>query len=268
MSGSSEVTKVVRVFISGLCACLLEACIQRNLREAGIGYRCHDNTYVYRNISVVSTKKCTQRCVHQSDCVQLNHNHVGGYCLLFSSFCTLAQPDEEFTMQRFMYDVVSHDECARWVAFPGYIPGSGVIISGPDVPVPLLLARGEMSDWVIPGKLYSGSLALWSVYDDKATHVTRNVQYLDIHHSCFGVWVPYNASLGIELPHGAVKGGWLPGGSPLYVAKIFHDEQMRSTLAYYNPSVSKAIGTVGGTFTRTIMDILVLKWLNCLIHEQ
>ena len=159
-----------------------------------------------------------------------------------------------------------HPHSWKW-AIPTRQVGSGRGTSWPWF-VKSPLARGEMSDWVIPGKLYSGSLALWSVYDDKATHVTRNVQYLDIHHSCFGVWVPYNASLGIELPHGAVKGGWLPSGSPLYVAQIFHDEKMRSTFAYYNPSVSKAIGTVGGTFTRTIMDILVLKWLNCLIHEQ
>ena len=240
------------VLIVQLCGYLSEACTQMNMKEAAIGYRCEDGEVASHNISLIPQRECTMLCLQRPDCVQVNYNYVNNYCLLFSSFCTLAQSDEEFTMLRYVDDVVSRGQCIRWVEFPGTLPTGGIVINGPNQ----LLARGNIDDAVIPGKLYTRNLKLYSAYNGGSRRITNNIEYLDIHPSCFVVWVPHISGLGMDLPDGAVQGGWLSDGTPLYVARAMG---IRFThMGYYDSNMDKAIVIDGTQLIHNEMDILVL----------
>ena len=81
-------------------------------------------------------------CLQRSNCVQVNYNYVGNYCLLFSSVCTLAQPDTELTLLRYVNEAVSRGQCIRWVEFPRTLPTRGIVTNGPNQ----LLLRGSIDN--------------------------------------------------------------------------------------------------------------------------
>ena len=163
MSESPSSITIVCVLIMQLYAYPSEACTQMNMKEAVIGYRCEDRAVAFHNISSIPLRECTLLCVQRRTCVQVDCNHVNNYCLLFSVFCTLAQPDKDFTMLRYVDDVVSRGECIRWIRFPGILPTGGIVINAPSGMVPQLLARGSIEPAVIPGKLYTSTLRLWLI---------------------------------------------------------------------------------------------------------
>ena len=266
MSESPPSFRIVYVLTVQLCAYLSEACTQINMKEAVIGYRCEDRAVSFHNIPLIPPRECTLLCMQRRTCVQVNYNRVKNYCLLFSVFCTLVQPDKDFTMLRYVDDVVSRDECIRWIRFPGILPTGGIVINAPNGMVPQLLARGSIAPAVIPGKLYTSNLQLWSVYDSEIRLITNNIEYLDINPSCFGMWVPFKSGLGMGLPDGAIQGGWLPDGTPLYVARVMGIKG--TSIGYYNPTMDKGIITDGGQIIRDVMDILVLMWLSHLTNQK
>ena len=258
-------TTVHPVFIAWICASLVGACKQRYTRGEVIGYRCEDEGISPRNISSITSEKCTWHCMKRTSCVQINYNNVGNHCLLFSSFCTLVEPDEKFTILQFVDHVMPRDECIRWIPFTGNFPSGGVVINAPVGYDKHLLARGTVNSGVIPGKLYAHNHELWSVYNDKAGRVTKNIEYFDINPSCFGVWLPYFSGLGVGLPAGAVQGGILTSGTPLYVARASNTINLGTSLGFYDPNVDLAIITDLGKVTTTEMAILVLVWSRCIM---
>ena len=252
------VSKIVAVV--GLCAYLPEACIQINTRNTGVDLRCEDHAVAFYNRSNVPLKDCKLQCIQRSNCVGINYNHVRNYCLCFSSLCALTQPDDEFIMLRYVDRVVSHDECLRWLPFLDTLPSGGVVfIRSGTGEIKQLLARGSIDQAVIPGKLLAGRLELISVYNGDNPWITDNIEYLDIHPSCFGVWTYYDSRSGLGLPSGAVQGGWLTDGTPLYVA------QVSGSFGYYNPVSGKASISFGGVVNSRTMDILVVVWPRWLL---
>ena len=160
-------------------------------------------------------------------------------------------------MLRYVDRVVSHDECLRWLPFLDALPSGGVVflrtVTGK---IKQLLARGSIGQAVIRGKLLAGRLELISVYNGGNPWITDNIEYLDIHPACFGVWTYYDSRSGLGLPSGAVQGGWLTDGTPLYVA------QVSGSFGYYNPVSGKASISYGGIVNSHTMDILVLHdWM-------
>ena len=238
ISGITAASRVASAIMVWLCVYMAEACIQRNLREAIGGYRCEDRSVPFQNISSLLSKECALLCTQRADCVQINYNHVGKYCLLLSSFCALAEPEEEFVMLRFVDDAVPHDECARWLPFTGTLPAGGVIINAPVEYSKHLLARGTVNSGVIPGKIYTDIMQLYSIYGGQSVRITNNIEYLDINPSCYGVWVPYTSGLGMDLPEGAVQGGFLTSGTPLYVARVINSISPGTSMGYYDPIIS------------------------------
>ena len=266
MSESPSSVRIACVLIVHLCAYLNEACTQIDMKEAVIGHRCEDRAVAFHNISLIPPRECTLLCMQRRTCVQVDYNHVNNYCLLFSIFCTLVQPDKDFIMLRYVDDVVSRDECIRWIRFPGILPTGGIVTNAPNGMVPQLLARGSIKKAVVPGKLYIPSLRLWLMYDGENRQIKNNIEYLDIHPSCFGMWVPFKSGLGMNLPDGAVQGGWLPDETPLYVARVMGING--TSIGYYNPNMDKGIITDRGQIIRDVMDILVFMWRSNLTNEK
>ena len=69
--------------------------------------------------------------------------------------------------------------------------------------------------------------------------ITNNIEYLDFHPSWFGMQVPFKSGLEMGLPDGAIQGGWLPDGTPLYVARVMGIKG--TSLGYSNPNMDKGI---------------------------
>ena len=251
MSEVPEVSKAASVPIILLFVDLAKTC---SMWEQNIGYRCEDFFAVaFRNDTFLTPRQCKLQCLQRPKCVQVDYSRVANQCLLYSSYWALLQPDEEFTSVRYNSEIVSRDACFRWIPFNDTIPTSGVVINAPSGLEPQLVARGEISTAVLPGKLFISSFGLWSVLNNNARRITDNIEYFDIHPSCIGVWIPYNSGSGIDLPYGAVQGGWLSDGRPLYVARlgtpILH-------LGYYDPATGKAYYAHNSNkVIRTEMDI-------------
>ena len=256
ITAASRVASAIMVWLS---VYMTEACTQWNFFS---GYRCEDRSDPLQNISSLLWEECTLLCTQRADCVQVNYNHVGKNCLLFSSFCALAEPDEEFVMLRFADDVVARDECARWSPFTGVFPTGGIIINAPVGYSEHLLVRGTLNSDIIPGKIYTKNWHFYSAHDGQSKRITTNIEYLDIHPSCFGVWVPYTSGLGKGLPEGAVQGGLLTSGTPLYVARTSNGISPGTSMGYYDPNMDAGVIIDAGVITRTQMDILVLIWLT------
>ena len=68
--------------------------------------------------------------------------------------------------------------------------------------------------------------------------------------------MPFKSGLGIDLPDGAIQGGWLPDGTLLYVARVMGIRGI--SIGYYNPKMDKGIISDGEQIIRDVMDILVL----------
>ena len=99
---------------------------------------------------------------------------------------------------------------------------------------------------VIPGKIYTNSLNLYSAYNGGSRRITNNIDYLDIHPSCFAVWVPHNSGLvgcRMEL-HCMLQEQWAP----------------RQHKWVTTTNMDKAIIIDGKQFIHNVMDILVLIW--------
>ena len=65
----------------------------------------------------------------------------------------------------------------------------------------------------------------------------------------------------MELPSGVVQGGWLTDGTPLYVARIWRNDVVSSSLGYYNPVNGQAFTSQGaGVVDSREMDVLVVVW--------
>ena len=263
MSELPAASKATAVLLTLLFADLVETC---STWTENVGYRCEDFVFAIRNDTFITPMECTLQCMQRPGCVQVDYSHVANQCLLYSSHCALLQPDEEFTSVRYKDECISRDECIRWIPFNGTIPTGRVIISTPDGVASQLLARGEVNLAVIPGKLNINSHVLWSVFNYSPQRITNDITYLDIHPSCTGVWIPYVSGSGIEIPGGAVQGGSLTDGHPVYIAKI---GSPRLHFGYYDPEDGNAVyANNGNKIIKTEMDILVLLWLSWLISYK
>ena len=154
------ISKILTALVIVSCAFLPEACLLIETRDTGPGLRCEDNDAAFYNSSSIPLMDCKLQCIQRSNCVGINYNHVRNYCLLFASFCPLAQPDDEFIILRY----VDHDECLRWLPFLDILPSGGAVYNkGSSGEISQLLARGSIGGAVVPGKLLIGNLQLISV---------------------------------------------------------------------------------------------------------
>ena len=237
----------------------MEACRERASKGEILGYRCPETGSTFTNTPASSTEECTMKCIYSPDCVVANYNEAGDYCILFSNICPIAQYDAECIMIPLPNYHIPHQKCLRWTPFTGTWPTGRVVVHH-DPNTPQLLARGNIGTAKVVGKLYKNTLKLWTAYEGQGRRVTNNIEYFEIHPTCFGRWVSFENGMGGELPSGAVKGGALADGTPLYVAKAQHQNGDRASLGYYHPRLDAALITVGGEEIREEMEILIVSW--------
>ena len=237
----------------------VEACRERASKGEILGYRCPETGSTFTNTPASSTEECTMKCIYSPDCVVANYNEAGDYCILFSNICVMAQYDAEFIMMPLPDYYIPHQECLLWTPFTGSWPTGRVVVLR-DRDAPQLLARGNIGTATVIGKMYKNSLNLWTAYEGQGMTVTDSIEYFEIHPTCFGRWVNFESGMGGELPSGAVKGGALTDGTPLYVAKARHSSDDHASLGYYHPRLDRAVIAVGGEELREEMDILIVSW--------
>ena len=241
-----------------ICIYEVKACIEKAIKEEIMGYICPESDSAFHNTSSIVAKECVLQCIYRPECVLAVFN-AREHCILFSSLCTVAQHDEESTMIPLPNYHIPHQECLRWIPFAGAWPTGRVVVHEDAPNTPQLLARGNIGSAVVIGKLYRKTLQLWTVYEGNGKRITNKIEYFDIHPTCFGRWVTFRGGLGRDLPSGAVKGGTLTNGIPLYVVKAQHQGGDHASLGYYNSELDRAVITVGGEEIHEEMEILVVN---------
>ena len=120
----------------------------------------------------------------------------------------------------------------------------------------ILVSRIRHGNSVIIGKLGTTRfLANFEGQSFEAVSTDYNIEVLTIDDACTWSWLTYTS--GEVLPVGAVIGGHLNSGSPIYVAKM-HNGLVEPAFGYYSTDNSLGNYELYGAQTASTMDILVI----------
>ena len=122
----------------------------------------------------------------------------------------------------------------------------------------LYVSRIDIANAIIVGKYVVKSGHFFGVNADGLVMNidSDNVEVLTIDEVCTCTWLPYTS--GEVLPTGAVIGGNLVSGSPLYVAKMYNNGLGISAFGYYSTESSMGYYELLGARATSTMDILVI----------
>ena len=118
------------------------------------------------------------------------------------------------------------------------------------------VSRIKRDNAIIVGKA-TFPLGIFFGVDSVGEHFfeTDDIEVLTIDEACTWSWLSYTS--GEELPVGAVMGGHLASGSPIYVAKMYANNGVPA-FGYYSIEYGMGRYELFDTRTDTTMDILVI----------
>ena len=131
------------------------------------------------------------------------------------------------------------------VAFSGQLPMTGIIHVCSNTTEKLDgyklhgVVRLNNAGEVLPGRWPDGCDIAFAVQDNRKI-TSRVFEVLSVKESCSLNWVHYDASSGNAMPSGAILGGHLVDGTPLYVA-IPYVSDTKDAAGYYNHETRIAI---------------------------
>ena len=76
-------------------------------------------------------------------------------------------------------------------------PTGRVVVNHDGPSTPQMLVRGNIGTATMIGKLYKTDLKLCAANAGRGQRITNNIEYFDIHPTCFGRWVTFHS--GMEL---------------------------------------------------------------------
>ena len=91
---------------------------------------------------------------------------------------------------------------------------------------------------------------------DGSKQMTDTGEYLLVHPTCSVLWLAWDTTSGSDLPTGAIVGGHLANGSPVYVAKGWAKTGIMK-IGYYNPETAKGHFWSAREYQKTNIFILV-----------
>ena len=153
-----------------------------------------------------------------------------------------------------------NDECVEWVPYTvnPYPVGLVTMLSGKQKQ---FVARVEyQTDVTVPGKIHPNAKnGFWtSLGSTVISHGPAQqfpvVEVLAIDVACTQLWVVMETES--ALPQGALVGGQLNDGTPLYTARFLVDSGL--VYGYYNPQTRRAHGEQRGIRSSTTCEVLVV----------
>ena len=222
-----------------------------------IGYRCHphDNSII-KQLDNMRWDQCKLYCLH-NNCTLVTYDAAFMECILYANMCSnmmQANPDVRTAILS-----PNHIECLEWRQFDTPWPENLVVVN----------EIGSIGLDYAVGRLTSGSRTLPGRYNPQTYFITTDgvervtngtAEYLIVDPHCSFQWVTWTSTSGNDLPAGAVMGGHLDNGVPLYVAKVWLNILDGVwMISYYNPETGQAhLHYVKRVFVTTTMDILVI----------
>ena len=198
---------------SALMGCV-SSCESSPLRDRIMGFGCAWDNRV--NFTNVAEHECVLRCMFDKSCTAVNYDVQDRVCMCVEVPCPVLE-----IQQYIHYQILAPpplDGCVHWVAtndrnYPRMVKYN----SSPNGYNLIGIVRLRRAGKLLP--------AVWSQRNEKAVTVQNNTKFMSkaievlvAKESCSLRWVNYDASSGNALPPGAILGGHLADGTPLYVA--------------------------------------------------
>ena len=223
-----------------------------------VGYRCqpHDDTTITQ-LGNMGWDQCMGYCLHNSNCTLVTYDAALMACILYANMCSnMTQTNSD--VRTIILSPIPR-KCLEWRQFDALWPENLVIVN----------EIGASGFNYAVARLTSGSRALPARYNPETSFITTDgaeevttgtAEYLTIDPHCPFKWVTWTNTSGNDLPAGAVMGGHLENGTPLYVAKAWLNLWGGIwMICYYNPETGQApVHFEGRVYDTTNMDILVI----------
>ena len=210
------------------------------------------------NITGVTIHECVLHCALNEKCKAVNYDIESNVCMRMTIPCPVIETQPHVYYQ--MLTAAVEDVCVRWVAIHDWNYQRMVKVNQDvDGNYPLGVARIETGAGdILPAKWPNNNHNVFTV-KSAALFSGSLFDVLVVHESCSLRWVFYDASNGNPLPTGAIQGGHLTDGTPLYVA-LMHATDIRRVIGYYNHDARMGTCEYGGVHSRQLMNILAIVW--------
>ena len=238
----------------------VHACRKSYLQQARQGYMCLSSNDIFYNASTTAYPQCLWHCVRRTNCLMLMYNTQHHYCLLANDSCKEAELDDSVIMT--YLGPLSNDSdngghvCIQWKRNEGDWPQNLVVINDIKKADDYAVARVSVGDFLLPGAYRNGNTKSAM---DGIRQSSYAGEYLLVHPACLVMWVSWDSTSGSHLPTGAIVGGHLANGSPLYIAKGWAKLDTMK-IGYYNPVTSRGHFWAFAEYQLTVMSLLVQFW--------
>ena len=194
--------------------------------------------------------QCEWKCLSMESCLYVNMNPSNASCELGVGGCISVVPSAGYMVKVF---TISSRICLLW-SLEEQMGREPVKVN--DGSQGLYVSRVHVDNALIIGKLVVGSDKFWANFEGRLSVASATGKVLTIDEACIWSWLLYTC--GKALPVGAVIGGHLASGSPIYVAKRVDHQYGRLAFGYYSIECVLGNHELDGARTTTKMDILVM----------
>ena len=213
---------------SGIMTSVL-SCESSYIHGRLMGFGCAWDNRV--NVTGVAEHECVLRCMLDKSCAAVNYDAKEKVCMWIEVPCPVLESHQYTHYQILAPQPV--DGCIQWIATSNRnYPRIVKYKSNPNGYYRHAVIRLKRAGEVLPGK--------WSLSQQHASAVQNNMAFSDrqfevlvVKESCSVRWVYYDASSGNPMTPGAIVGGHLIDGTPLYVAIACLTENYH-VAGYYN----------------------------------
>ena len=221
------------------------------------GYRCSPNEDIsMKQLADIRWEQCRWQCQGCNNCTVVTYDAGAMECTLFANTCTnMSKANSD--VRTLILDP-SPVCCLTWRFHDDPWPDNLVVVNE---------VGASSADYAV-GRLTSGSRMIPARYNLENVFITTyggqkvdtgTAEYLIVHPKCPVQWVTWTSTSGNDLPAGAIVGGHLENGMPLYIAKAWLFDLVW-VIGYYNPETRVGHFWFGAAKDTTVMDILVLLW--------
>ena len=169
------------------------SCRSSYITRAINGYICQPS--VYKNISDVQFRQCTNACIGTDTCWTLSYNYIGRYCLIAAEPCVTAELNKDFSMM--ILRIGETHNCLEWIPFnktyglqygyPGRAVQATLINDRSSV-----VARAASDQGILMGRILSNKhVAELLDVNQNFIEFDHGYEILVIQESCSSAWLPY-----------------------------------------------------------------------------
>ena len=244
---------ITAIFWISKCSNPVSSCESMSIRDRLFGIRCAwDNPVV---LAGVDEHECVMRCLPDKTCKAVNYDVQNKICTRNDTPCPVVETQPNANYQ--ILATVPVDECAQWVATHNWNYLRIVKVNqniGADYPV--AVARLTSDGYILPAKWSNNGANVYTIKSGSIAH-SSTFEVLTVNEACSLRWVYYDASSSDPLPTGAIQGGRLSDGTPLYVALIYARVD-RHVVGYYNHATRMGTCEYYGENNKQDIELLIV----------